>query len=53
MTSLAIKFIEEGREERSIEFARKLLKRGRPIEEIVEDTELNIEKVLEIKKEME
>ena len=48
---------EEGREQgamkRAIEIAQKMLKRNRPIEEIIEDTGLSKYAVEEIKKEME
>ena len=37
--------LEEGREERGMEIARKLLKRNRPIDEIVEDTGLDMETI--------
>jgi predicted transposase/invertase (TIGR01784 family) len=36
---------EEMREEDRLEFAKKLLKRNRPIEEIIEDTELSRERI--------
>jgi len=36
---------QKGRREQSIEFARKLLKRNRPIEEIIEDTGLAREEI--------
>ena len=35
----------EGREEGKIEFAKKLLKRNRPLDEIAEDTGLTYEEV--------
>jgi len=37
--------IQEGKQEQSIEIARKLLKRNRPIEEIIEDTGLAREEI--------
>ncbi|GHU00805.1 hypothetical protein FACS1894154_10360 [Betaproteobacteria bacterium] len=36
---------EEGREERQLEIARRLLARNRPIEEIIEDTGLTLEQI--------
>jgi hypothetical protein len=36
---------EEAREERAVEFARKLLRRRRPIDEIIEDTGLTREEI--------
>ena len=41
----------EDRKQRVI--AKRMLKRNKPIEEIVEDTELPLEEVLSIKKELE
>lgn len=41
---------EEGRRERSLEIARKLLKRGRPIEEVEEDTGLSVREIKALKK---
>ena len=39
----------EGKKEKAIEFAKKLLARNRPIEEIMEDTGLTREQVEELK----
>ena len=41
--------IQKGIAERSIEIARKLLKRNRPIDEIVEDTGLTREEIENLK----
>ena len=41
--------IQKGVDERSIEIARKLLKRNRPIDEIVEDTGLTREEIENLK----
>ena len=38
-------YAEEGREEKASEIAKKMLKRNRPIDEIVEDTGLSYEEV--------
>ena len=43
------KGIQKGAAERNIEIARKLLKRNRPIDEIVEDTGLTREEIENLK----
>ena len=43
--------IQQGASERNIEIARKLLKRNRPINEIIEDTGLTFEEVENLRKE--
>ena len=45
--------IEKGIEIGAIQIALRLLKRGRPIEEIIEDSGLSYEKVIELKTELE
>ena len=51
----AARMLEEQRIERrkSRNFAIKLLRRNRPIDEIVEDTELTMEEILSIQQELE
>jgi hypothetical protein len=46
------KLIEKGELEKAIKVAEKLLKKGDSVEEVVEITELPMDKVLEIKKNM-
>ena len=41
---------KEGEKKKAIEFAKKLLKRNRPIDEIMEDTGLTREQVEDLKK---
>ena len=41
--------LEQGREEERIEFAKKLLRRNRPVEEIMEDTGLMREAIENLK----
>lgn len=41
--------LHNARKERDIEIAKKLLKRNRPIDEIVEDTELTYEEVKDLR----
>jgi len=43
-------YAQEKVEERDMEYAKKMLKRNRPIEEIVEDTGLSLEAIREIEK---
>jgi hypothetical protein len=45
------KYLDQGKEERTIEFTVKLLKRGRALNEIIEDTDFTEDKVREIAKE--
>ena len=43
-------YAKEKVEERDVEYAKKMLKRNRPIEEIIEDTGLSLESIREIEK---
>ena len=43
--------IEIGKRNKSIEFARRLLRRNRPVDEIAEDTGLSIEEIESLKNE--